>query len=102
MANFERIIRECFWDSHLSGEELEQILAGSNQLDKRRVFEKILLNSSHYLLDLRLFNSTDLLTFLEDYNPPTFNYDQAYRRKNLAEVFFFDKKLEIGELQWMT
>jgi hypothetical protein len=102
MANYERIVRECFWDSHLSKEEIEQILSGSNQRDKKHVFEKILLNSSHYLLDLRLFSPTDLHTFLEDYSPPSFNYDHAFRRKNLAEVFFFDKKLEIRELQWTT
>lgn len=102
MVDYERIIRECFWDSHTSKEEIQSVPAGGSPRDKKRMFEKILLNSSHYLLDLRLFNKTDLRAFLEDYRPPAFNHDHAFRRKNIAEVFFFDEELKIGELQWPT
>jgi hypothetical protein len=52
MANYDRIIRECFWDSRSSMEEIQHIIAGDD------------------------------------------------RRKNIAEVFFLDKELKIGELKW--
>lgn len=100
MVNYERIIKECFWDIIVSKEDLRQILDGNNQRLKRRLFEKILLNSSHYLLDLQLFERSELCEFLEEYRLPSFNYDFAFRRKNIAEVFFFDKELKIGELKW--
>lgn len=71
MVNYDRIIRECFWDSCSSMEELQHITAGD---------------------DLRLL--------IEGYRVPGFNYDHAFRRKNIAEVFFLDKELKIGELKW--
>lgn len=100
MVDYERIIRECFWDSSTSKAKIQSVPASGSRRDKYRMFETILLNSSQYLLDLRLFNKTDLRTFLADYRPPAFNHDHAFRRKNIAEVFFFDEELKIGELQW--
>ena len=100
MVDFDRIIRECFWDSNISTEEIERIVSGDDHRKKSQLFEKILLNSSHYLLDLQLFDRDDLRLLLEEYQPPEFNNEHAFRRKNIAEVFFFDKKLQIRELQW--
>ena len=100
MVNYDRIVRECFWDLKMSREEIEQILSGDGPRLKRQLFEKILLNSSHYLLDLQLFDREELGVFLEEFRPPAFNYDYAFRRKNIAEVFFFDKELKINELKW--
>jgi len=100
MANYDRIIRECFWDSNIAKEELQKILAGDDLRKKKQLFEKILLNSSHYLLDLQLFSHKDLRLLIEEYRPPSFNYDHAFRRKNISEVFFLDKELKIGELKW--
>jgi len=100
MVNYKRIIRECFWDLNTTEENIKQVLSGSDYRKKKQLFEKILLNSTHYLLDLQLFNKNDLYTLLENYQIPQFNYDYAFRRKNIAEVFFLDKELKIGELQW--
>ena len=100
MVNYDRIIRECFWDNHITAEELQHIIHGDDLRKKKQLFEKILLNSSHYLLDLQLFSREDLRLLLEEYQLPEFNYDYAFRRKNIAEVFFLDKELKIGELKW--
>lgn len=100
MVDFNRIIRECFWDSNISTEEIGRIITGGDHRRKSQLFERILLNSSHYLLDLQLFDRDDLQLLLEEYQPPKFNNEHAFRRKNIAEVFFFDKELKIGELQW--
>jgi len=100
MVDFNRIIRECFWDSNISTEEIKRILTGGDHRRKKQLFERILLNSPRYLLDLQLFDRDDLRLLLEAYQPPEFNNEHAFRRKNIAEVFFFDKKLQIGELQW--
>jgi len=102
MVDFNRIIRESFWDSNISAEEIERIITGIDHRRKSQLFERILLNSSHYLLDLQLFSQADLRLLLEEYQPPEFNNEHAFRRKNIAEVFFFDKELQIGELQWPT
>jgi len=100
MVNYDRIIRECFWDRDTSKEEIQKIIAGDDLRKKKQLFEKILLNSSHYLLDLQLFSREDLRLLIEEYRLPEFNYDHAFRRKNTAEVFFLDKELKIEELKW--
>jgi len=100
MANYDRILRECFWDSRSSMEEIQHIISGDDRRKKKQLFERILLNSSHYLLDLQLFNREDLRLLIEGYRLPEFNHDHAFRRKNIAEVFFLDKELKIGELKW--
>ncbi len=102
MVNYDRIIRECFWDSHITAEEIQRIIHGDDLRKKKQLFEKILLNSSHYLLDLQLFSREDLHLLLEEYQLPEFNYHHAFRRKNIAEVFFLDKELKIGELEWIA
>ena len=104
MDQYERIIRQCFWDSRISKEDITRILSGCDSGDdfrkKKQLFERILLNSSRYLLDLQLFDRDELYTLLEEYRVPEFNRDYVFRRKNIAEVFFFDKELQMGELQW--
>ena len=100
MSQYERIIRQCFWDIRVSPDELKQIITGNDKRQKKRVFEKILLNSTNFLFDLELFDRDELQTMLAEYSPPAFNHDHAFRRKNMAEFFFFNKKLTITELQW--
>lgn len=60
----------------------------------------VLLNSSRYLLDLQLFDRDELDALVEEYRLPEFNRDFVFRRKNIVEVFFFDKELKIGDLKW--
>ena len=100
MADLERILRECFWDLQMTADELERILQGEDDRRKRFVFEKILLNSSNYLRDLQLFDRRQLYRMLTEMKVPEFNRDYILRRKNIAEVFFFDLPLHIKELQW--
>jgi len=100
MKDFERIKQECFWDSSIDEEDFFQALKEGEHPKKRYLFEKILLNSTKVLLDLQLFDRKELKTLLEEYSPPEFNHDYAFRRKNIAEYYFFDKPLEIDELKW--
>jgi len=81
-------------------EELERILQSGDERRKRFLFEKISLNSSNYLSDLQLLDRHQLYTMLTEMKVPAFNRDYVLRRKNIAEVFFFDLPLHIKELQW--
>ena len=100
MHNLDRILRECFWDTDFSGDDILDIAAGSDERRKAQVFEKILLNSSHMLRDLELFPAGELRPLLQNYQLPQFNYEHAFRRKNLAEVYYLKSELKIPELQW--
>ena len=99
-TDFNRIIKECFWDLNMSPEDIRNILSGSDLRSKAFLFEKILANSTRLLSDLQLFDKNTLKTMLENYKPGQFNHDYLFRRKNIAQVFFFDKPLLIDELKW--
>jgi len=99
--NYSRIRKECFWDLNLTEQDIEQIPMGNDERMKFLLMEKILLNSSHCLQDLHLFLKEDLQQFLDQFKVPTFNHDYVFRRKNIVEVFFFNKPLLIEELKWI-
>jgi len=66
------------------------------------LFEKILLNSTSLFNDLKIFDIKDIEIYLEEYKIPRFNSEYAFRIKNLAEVYFFNKPLLIDELKWVA
>ncbi|RKX72750.1 MAG: hypothetical protein DRP60_13220 [Spirochaetes bacterium] len=102
MADFERIRKECYWDLNVSEDDIRMILNGSDQKHKTSLLNKILENSTKLLLDLQLFPELQLKIMLENFTVPQFKHEYLYRRKNIAEAFFFDKNLEIDELKWQA
>ncbi|MBN2894471.1 MAG: hypothetical protein JXK05_01080 [Campylobacterales bacterium] len=100
MFNLERIRKDCFWDLDISSEEINAMLNSDDHKKMTMLFEKILLNSTALFHDLELFDQKKLETLLENYKVPQFNGAYAFRRKNMAEVYFFDKPLLIDELKW--
>lgn len=63
------------------------------------MFEKILLNSSRFLGDLRILKIEDLHQLIDEYKVSQFSYDFVFRRKNMVEVYFFNRPLLIKELK---
>ncbi len=97
---YTRIIDDCFWDSTITEEDIDTILHSENVRGKKYLFEKILVNSTDLLGDLKLFKENELCLLMEGYQVPVFNHDYIFRRKNIAEVYFFDAPLLIDELKW--
>jgi hypothetical protein len=102
MFNYTRMLKECFWDLNFTEDDIRQIPVGTDDRMKAFLMEKILLNSYNYLLDLQIFSLDELRQLLEAYRVPEFYHDHAFRRKNIAEVFFLQKPLLIRELQWIA
>lgn len=102
MVNYKRIKKDCFWDLDISNEEIENLLKSDDTRKKSMLFEKILLNSTSLFNDMKIFNKEQLATLVENYKVPKFNGKYAFRRKNMVEVYFFDKPLLIDELKWIA
>jgi len=102
MYDYERIIKDCFWEFKLTMQDIDTIINGVNIDKKKFLFEKILLNSTNLLNDLAIFKQNDLIILIENYQVPKFNYEYNFRRKNSAEVYFLDKPLLIDELKWVA
>ena len=102
MADYQRIIKECFWDMQMRPSDIDEIIQVSDVVKKTLLFEKILLNSTHTFQDLLLFKKDELKVLLENFNVPRFNKEYIARRKNMVEVYFFDAPLTIDELRWIA
>ena len=102
MLDYQRMLKDCFWDMRLEVQEIKAIAEGGDLQKKSFLFEKILLNSTKPFSDLTLFSQDELKLLLENYKVPQFNSEFAFRRKNMAEVYFFDKPLLIDELKWIA
>lgn len=102
MIDYDRIKKDCFWDLNISNDEIDEMINGSDFRSKAFLFEKILLNSTNLLRDLSIFQRNELRVLLEKFKVPEFNYDYVFRRKNIAEVYFFDEPLLIDELKWIV
>ena len=102
MFDYKRIQKDCFWDLGLTSDDIENIVKSDDSKKINMLFEKILLNSTALFQDLKIFDKKQLENFLENYKVPQFNGEYAFRRKNMAEVYFFDKPLLIDELKWVA
>ncbi|MDD5372037.1 MAG: hypothetical protein PHO62_01280 [Sulfurimonas sp.] len=102
MLDYQRILKDCFLDMRLEVQDIKAIAEGSDLQKKSFLFAKILLNNTKPFSDLTIFSQDDLKLLLENYKVPQFNGDFAFRRKNMAEVYFFDKPLLIDELKWIA
>jgi hypothetical protein len=100
MIDYERIRKECFWDLDIQEKDIRKMLDGLDARSKVLLFEKILLNSTKLLFDLKLFNKDELNKMLENFKVSRFNSEYIFRRKNIAEVYFFNRPLQIDELKW--
>jgi hypothetical protein len=102
MFDYKRIQKDCFWDLDISSDDIKNILDCNDSKKLNMLFEKILLNSTALFHDLEIFDKKQLENLLENYKVPRFNSEYAFRRKNMAEVYFFDKPLLIDELKWIA
>lgn len=102
MIDYTRIQKDCFWDLNISNEEIDYIVKSKDVRKQSMLFAKILLNSTRLFIDLQLFDKKQLALLIENYKLPKFNADYAFRRKNMAEVYFFNKPLLVDELKWVA
>jgi len=86
----------------LTIDDIKKIVDSDDIKKINMLFEKILLNSTALFHDLEIFDKKRLKMLLENYKIPQFNKEYAFRRKNMAEVYFFDKPLLIDELKWIA
>ena len=102
MIEYDRIMRECFWDYRVSKEDIARMASSEDRQERSFLFEKILLNSTRMFQDLKVFEPAVLKELIREYQVPTFNHDYAFKKKNMAEVYFLGAPLKIRELQWVA
>jgi len=97
-----RLLKECFWDYDFTLDDIVKMSVSDDWREKVFLFEKILLNSTKMIKDLKLFKPTDLEQLLENYKVPQFNKEYVFKRKNIADVYFLGKEVLVNELKWVA
>ena len=99
MERFERIKKECFWDYNISACDIKNIFSHGSKEEKKKLFAKIIYNSSDKLADLKLFSIDELEEFFEDFKP---SYNSKYISKHIKvlKYLLLNKKEEIKGLEW--
>ncbi len=102
MVNYERILKDCFWDYNFTAKEIKKMASSEDTRERSFLFQKILLNSTSLFNDLKIFKKEDLKLLLENYEVPAFNHYYIFKRKNIAQVYFLGKPLLVNELKWVV
>jgi hypothetical protein len=90
MVDYERIVKECFWDYDMSVEDLKSIQHSDDKEAKRKLFSKIIYNSKDKLSDLMMFKKEELREFFEEFKP---TYNEKYITKHVLVL----RSLLLGE-----
>ena len=88
---YENIAKECFWDYHISKEDIKNIINSGSKREKQKLFSKIIYNSSDKLLSLSIFAKDDLEELLKNFTP---TYNQKYITKHILIL----RSLILGEV----
>jgi len=87
------IIKECYWDYNMTPEKISNIVNSDDLRLKKKLFEKILQNSTDKLKALKIFKKTDLQILFDSCNKR--NEDVL-----ILENIIFNKKHDIERLKW--
>lgn len=84
-VDLEKLIREAFWDTNITEDELVAMARSDDFRNKKHLFEKILYNSSDRVRLIRfLFNSSDMKPLFNSLSSNRFN-KKAERNIQLAK-----------------
>lgn len=98
--NCKKIIRECFWEYHLSIVEILDMAKNGTDQEKYFLFAKIIENASDVLKSLEIFSVSDQKKCLMRYKAPKINNNFLEKRHSIVKWFLTGQKVDIPELRW--
>ena len=95
----QQIIKECYWDSNMTSQDLENIVVSKDQRELEKLFSKIIYNSKDKLNALQLFSQEQLKYLFSNFQV---TYNKKYIEKHILvlRVLLLDEKHEIKGLEW--
>ncbi|MCP4160440.1 MAG: hypothetical protein GY760_10225 [Deltaproteobacteria bacterium] len=100
MVDYNRIIKECFWDYNISKNEIISIAESNDFREKKHLFEKILLNSTDRIRSIKeLFKKNDLIELFDSISINRYN---KYAERNIlvTRYFLLGENQKIKGLEW--
>ena len=99
-SQYERIIKECFWDYHILPDTLEKILTSNDLRAKQKIFSKIIYNSSNKVAILSQVFDQKTLKKLFDNFVATYNKIYIDKQVLLLRNILLGEKNCIESLEW--
>ncbi len=99
MIEYDRVLKECFWDSNIDKDKLANIIDSGNERELKKLFSKIIYNSQDKLLDLEIFSKKQIRDFLSDFKI-TYNKKYTQRHIQIIKSLLLDENIKIKELEW--
>ena len=93
------IKRECFWDYNISEDEILHIAVSGSDIAKKKLFAKIIYNSSDKIKSLEIFSRDDLRRLFDSFSP-------SGHKKFIVKNFYILGNILLGnnnrikELEW--
>ncbi|HPB47088.1 MAG TPA: hypothetical protein PLX16_00590 [Exilispira sp.] len=91
-----QIVKDCFWDYSITDKEVLGIIESGDFEVKKKVFIKIIKNSTAKVDALRLFKKNELKKLFEDL-PPELKESEKVK---ILENCFFDENHRISRYEW--
>lgn len=98
-VNYDRILKECFWDYNLTKEDIADTIKSDDYRKKKKLFEKIIYNSTDSLKDLQIFSKQDLKKMFEDLHI-SYNKNYINKKVKVLKYLLYGDMQDIEDLQW--
>ena len=99
-SQYDRIIKECFWDYHVSPDTIEKILTSNDMRAKQKIFSKIIYNASDKVVVLSHMFDQKTLKILFDNFVVTYNKEYIDKQVLLLRNILLGEKNRIESLEW--
>ncbi len=99
-SQYNRIIKECFWDYHVSPDTIEKILTSNDMRAKQKIFSKIIYNASDKVVVLSHMFDQKTLKILFDNFVATYNKEYIDKQVLLLRNILLGEKNCIESLEW--
>ncbi len=99
-SQYDRIIKECFWDSHILPDTLENILKSNDMRAKQKIFSKIIYNASDKVNILSQIFDRATLKKLFDNFVATYNKIYIDKQVLLIRNILIGERNRIESLEW--
>lgn len=99
MVNYKKIIKDCYWDSNITVDDLKSIVANNDPRELKKLFSKIIYNSKDKLQALQLFTQQQLNELFSDFQA-TYNEKYINRHVLILKSLLLNEKHDIKGLEW--
>jgi hypothetical protein len=94
--NIDRLIKECYWDYHMTKDDVIKIAKGDDMYMKKHLFGKIIDNSTEKSRNLlALFSKYDLYILFNEFKIPSFNPKKVEKTLAILKYIIFNDNNEI-------